>query len=397
MEACVDAGPLLEQLNRTKNKTNHRLDSDAPCGASGACRHIRPLLNGVSMGTTENEEWLEEIKHKNIRISKPVANIDELLNIIQNLAIRQRVSREPIIFRGQGNAAQRLIPSAYRHSGRLKIEKLIGENFNKHIERKRKLLQFKYDLNKDKTIPQEDIYRKALNEVQVDFEFQILKEFICEADRQAHPLPEFTTDLKSRLFNGADDNHFIEEWPLPGLYAVIGLAQHIGIPTRFLDWTNDVYAALYFAASSACKNITSNKADNFILWILHTGPYKENLPIHAYRLATVINPPFKTIHVPTTYNTNLAAQQGLFIYCSEIRFENYEVEPKYDLVKVISSLEELETFTPYLEAIRVPVTEACALLGILDTQGHSPSKYFPGLEGVIQTIEMRGIITQNLY
>jgi len=135
---------------------------------------------------------------------------------------------------------------------------------------------------------------------------------------------------------------------------------------------------LYFAAFGACQNKNSKKANNIILWVLHTGP-----------CGGLINPLFEAIHVPTTYNANLAAQQGLFIYCRDISFEKYGTTPTYDLVKVISDLKEIDTGSPYLEAIRIPVTEACTILGILDSQGCSPSKYFPGLEGVFQTLEMR--------
>ena len=336
------------------------------------------------MCTSPNEKWLEEINHKNIRISEPIKDIDDLFKIIQHLAISQRVARDPLIFRGQGNASHRLIPSAYRDIGRDKIGKFIGRNFNKRLD---SIARMNKIANRD--LPQEDLEKKVLNEVQIEFEFNILKEFILEADRQAIPIPEFTTDLKSKLFSGGD-KYFIKNWPPPELYAVLSLAQHTGIPTRFLDWTNDVYAALYFAASRACQNKNSKKAENFILWVLHTGPYKEIKEIPLYALPTIINPPFKTIYVPTTYNANLAAQQGLFIYCKDIRFEKYGTEPTYDLVKVISALEEIETSYPYLEAIRVPVTEACDILGILDSQGCSPSKYLPGLEGVVQTLEMRG-------
>lgn len=336
------------------------------------------------MCTLLNEKWLEEINHKNIRISDAIKDIDDLLKIIQNLAMRQRVAGEPLIFRGQGNASYRLIPSAYRDIGRDKMGKFLGRNFSERLSRRGRMSKI---TNRD--LPQEDIEKEVLNEVQIEFEFNILKEFIREADRQAIPIPEFTTDLKSKLFSG-NDQYFIKDWPPPQFYAILGLAQHIGIPTRFLDWTNDIYAALYFAASGACQNKNSKEADNFILWVLHTGPYREKSFRDVLTINVLPNPPFETIFVPTTYNANLAAQQGLFIYCRDVRFEKYGTAPTYDLVTVISALEEIDTYSPYLEAIRVPVTEACELLGILDSQGYSPSKYFPGLEGVVQTLEMRG-------
>ena len=39
-------------------------------------------------------------------------------------------------------------------------------------------------------------------------------------------------------------------WPPVELYPIIALAQHYGLPTRFLDWTWNPYTASYFATKS---------------------------------------------------------------------------------------------------------------------------------------------------
>lgn len=340
------------------------------------------------MSGTANEKWLEEISHKNIKIREPINDVDEVLRIARSFSMTQRVAKVPLIFRGQGNAANRLIPSAYRDLGRDKMGKFIGDKFSSQFDT---LLRMRRIVDKGKS--ESDIEMEVLNEIQIDFEYRVFKEFICEGDRQAIPIPEFTTNVKSKLLN--KHNEYLKKyWPPRQLYAALGLAQHYGVPTRFLDWTTDIFAALYFAAYGAFHNKDTDKAGNFILCLLHTGPYEEGISIAdtARLMLLPINPPFEAIYVPTLHNANLAAQQGLFVYCRDVRFEKYGIAPTHDLVQVISSLKEIRINYPYLEAILVPVTEAAVLLGIMDSEGYSPSKYFPGLEGVVQTLKMRGEI-----
>lgn len=52
----------------------------------------------------------------------------------------------------------------------------------------------------------------------------------------------------------------------PEYYELISLAQHYGIPTRFLDWTHEFYIAFLFAFRNAIykiyKNINENKLED---------------------------------------------------------------------------------------------------------------------------------------
>ena len=338
-----------------------------------------------------DELWLEEIHHSNIRIGEPVEDLDEVFRMIQSLFMSQG-TRRPLVFRGQGNAGLRLLPSAYRDEGRDKMGTLCCDSFKS---------QFEYKVNcgrignKDKS--DTDLENQMLAETQIDFEYRVFREFIIEADRRGIPIPEFTTDIKSKLFTD-DSENFKKKWPPHELYPGIGFAQHYGIPTRFIDWTSDAYAALYFAAHSALRHKEDRKEGNFVLWVLDTGRYI--LPSETrdspdgeliVKLGCSIDLPFEVICVPTLHNQNLAAQSGLFLYCKSISFEKYSVPPTYDLVQVILDSKPLAR-PLYLEAIRIPVSEANTLLGIMDTMGYSPSKYFPGLDGVVKTLEMRGEI-----
>lgn len=57
-------------------------------------------------------------------------------------------------------------------------------------------------------------------------------------------------------------------WLSEDLYEIAGLAQHYGLPTRLLDWSQDIYVSLYFACIGAMNSIKNNgfTDDNIVLW-----------------------------------------------------------------------------------------------------------------------------------
>lgn len=96
---------------------------------------------------------------------------------------------------------------------------------------------------------------------QCEAEFVTLKAFFDTAVRHGIRLPEDSFALRAEIeewgVSFADDARLVgRAWPPPELFSLIALAQHYGVPTRALDWSQSSYVAAYFAASSALQSPT---------------------------------------------------------------------------------------------------------------------------------------------
>jgi hypothetical protein len=98
------------------------------------------------------------------------------------------------------------------------------------------------------------------------------------------------------------------------LPAMLALAQHHGIPTRFLDWTMNPIAAAFFAVENILSPIAG---ESIVLWALNrqradkvrvAGIQFPNGP----RGAGPIDSALKVVRPPVRDNPYLAAQSGLF-------------------------------------------------------------------------------------
>jgi len=138
-----------------------------------------------------------------------------------------------------------------------------------------------------------------------------------------------------------------------GEWAWLAVAQHFGLATRLLDWTENPLVAAYFAVSRL------DAADRVIYVMDH-----EVLPI-----ADQSQSPFDitevVAYVPSHISTRIAAQSGLFT-----------VHPK-----------PVETFSHEKLDRWVIAESAIVDLGVaLDRYGFNSSTLFPGLEGLAEHI-----------
>lgn len=112
-----------------------------------------------------------------------------------------------------------------------------------------------------------------------------------------------------------------EPWPSPELWPVFALAQHHGVPTRFLDWSNDPHIALYFAASGLMADVLdsiefSSASESLekraAVWFTDAISLEGNVESGAPKLPHDSGYRVRVVECPYFQNPNLAAQKGVF-------------------------------------------------------------------------------------
>lgn len=286
----------------------------------------------------------------------------------------------------------------------------------------------------DTYLPQESILGKyhpmfcELDKPLITIEYDILREFFDIVDRNGLYLPNVER-LRSTVTLPLDSKFYAakEEWLPEELWEIAALAQHYGLPTRLLDWSSDLYVALYFATQQALYGTSktekgllkdgvkliereflkiregkSEKDDakselekcRIEIWAMD---YKSLLAksytdeLKGFRLR-IIRPSYSS-------NPNLAAQLGLFTLwqiekCPLFPInENLNFSDRTPLDKLITDCLErnkVEMAEPIFYRITLPRSESSSILDFLFRKGYDAAKLFPGYGGACKAVEERG-------
>jgi hypothetical protein len=165
---------------------------------------------------------------------------------------------------------------------------------------------------------------------------------------------------------------------------MLGLAQHYGVPTRLLDWTEKASVAAYFAARGAVGMKPTEKGD-LIVWGINQRYILERWNVEDVEVLLV--------SAPRVSNPNLRAQAGLFTLSQTTGFDKSgpTVTP-LDQVLLGAALADVETSSyliqhlPVVRKVTLSRDHASELLRLLYSHGVDAATICPGLAGVVQSL-----------
>lgn len=271
---------------------------------------------------------------------KDCASAEEFLGFLHPRNTQWQPTPDQWIFRGHGDATWELKPKAFRREA---WDEFAGNRFDPSVHneggRQRK-------------------------------EAELLISFGRELDRVGLALPERAHAGIEYLERLLRDNSFPDEYWVEHCASLAALAQHHGLPTRLLDFTEDGRIAAYFAAQEP-----KEEADRMCVWAVYRD-YLERISGEPAPDGTAI----QTVRAPRSSNPNLHAQSGLFVAWDS----REQILP---LDKVLESRPEQGGAT---HRFTLPRSEAGRLLTLLRHERITGATMYPNVDGVVRYLKEKG-------
>lgn len=245
------------------------------------------------------------------------------------------------LFRGHANASWPLLPSAHRDPSKL----------------------------------------ASTNEEQFRREQSLIRQFGHYLDDQGISFPGWDPVLRTRERRHLSylelPLEFAIRFPQEDHLPLFALAQHYGVPTRLLDWTESSYIAAYFAAEGVHKS----GADEFCVWALNRKLLLE--------MESLSNIEIDILTAPWSAAPNLRAQRGHFtVHRPLLAKERPVAAPTVEslLRDYAANFEhwfegKLPSTQPLLRKLVIRSSRASEVLRLLHLHRVSAASIYPGLRG----------------
>jgi|GEM_PF-1005871 len=231
-------------------------------------------------------------------------------------------------------------------------------------------------------------------------EFNILNIFYKTANYKGLNLPDVSL-LRNSKVNLDSPFQLPEEtgdiWLPNDFLELAALAQHYGLPTRLIDWSRDIYTALYFASSGALHAI-DDESKFMILYALDFFQIKmleKEIPIRLVIPENYKNPnlnfqrgvlsawEYKSQHLVLGQSTEVD-KDSLFVNRQSLETLMQEYIDKNNITW---GFPDTATQEPIIYKFYIPINMSLQIYDYIKKLGYGADRLFNGYEGVSKMME----------